>query len=59
MKHTIRIERHLIRDILASMAGGALVASFVQKSWIAGILAVAAGAVLFIQERADIEEEEE
>jgi uncharacterized membrane protein len=59
MKHTIRVERHVLRDILASILGGALVVSVVQKSWIAGVLVIAAGAALFIQERADIEEEEE
>ena len=59
MKHTVRIERHVIRDILASILGGGLVVAVVQKSWIAAVLVVAAGATLFITERADIEEEEQ
>ena len=59
MKHIVRIERHLVRDILASALGGGLVATVTQKSWIAGIVTLAAAATLFITERADIEEEEQ
>lgn len=59
MKHTIRIERHLVRDIMASILGGGLVVALTQKSWIAAILTIVAGVTLFITERADIQEEEE
>ncbi len=59
MKHTVRIERHLIRDILASILGGGLVVAVVEKSWMASVLVIVAGAALFITERADIEEEEQ
>lgn len=59
MKHTIRIERHLIRDILASVLGGGFVVAVTQKSWIAAIMTVGSGAALFLTERADIEEEEQ
>lgn len=59
MKHLVRVERHLVRDILASILGGGLVVATVQKSWIAGILVLAAGAALYFTERADIEEEEQ
>lgn len=59
MKHTVRIERHLIRDILASILGGGLVVAVVEKSCMASVLVIVAGAALFITERADIEEEEQ
>ena len=59
MKHIVRVERHLIRDILASMIGGSLTVAVVQKSWMAAIIAIAAGLALFVTERADIQEEEE
>lgn len=59
MKHTVRIERHVVRDILSSILGGGLTVAIVQKSWIAAVLMVAAGASLYITERADIEEEEQ
>ena len=59
MKHIIRVERHLVRDILASTLGGGLVVAVSQKSWIAGLLTLVAAVALFITERADIEEEEQ
>lgn len=59
MKHIVRVERHIIRDILASMIGGSLVIAFVQKSWLAATIAILAATALVITERADIEEEEE
>ena len=58
MKHTIRIQRHVLRDILASVAGGALVVAVVQRSWVGGVIAVVVGIALFIEEKSDIEEEE-
>lgn len=58
MKHAIRIKRHFIRDGLAFVAGAALVAAFYEKSWCSLILATLNGAMLFVEERADIEEEE-
>lgn len=59
MKRTIRVKRHCIRDLLAFISGGALVASVLQKSWISLTLSILNGIVLFIEERADIEEEEQ
>ena len=59
MNHTVRIERHLVRDILASALGGALVGSIIQRSWIGGGLSVVLGTALWFTERADIREEEE
>lgn len=58
MKHKIRVERHLIRDILASMVGGSTVIAVVQKSRISGVLTLLTALALFITEQADIEEEE-
>jgi hypothetical protein len=59
MNHTVRIKRHLVRDILASVVGGSLVVAAAQKSWIGGALAVLAGVALYFTERADIQEEEQ
>ena len=58
MKHSIRLKRHFIRDALAFVAGSALVAAWFEKSWIGLTLAIMNGAMLFVEERADIEEEE-
>lgn len=59
MNHTVRVKRHLVRDILASVVGGALVVTVAQKSWIGGLLVVLAGVALYFTERADIQEEEQ
>jgi uncharacterized membrane protein len=59
MKHRVRIERHVVRDILASIIGGGLVVAVAQKSWVAGVVTAVAGAALLTTERADIEEEEQ
>ena len=59
MNHTVRIKKHVIRDILASVTGGALVVAVVQKSWLGAILAVVVGFVLFIEEKIGIREEEQ
>jgi hypothetical protein len=58
MKHTIRLKRHFIRDITAFISGGALIAAITQRSVTSLILAVLNGGLLFLEERADIEEEE-
>jgi len=59
MNHTIRVKKHVIRDILASVVGGAFVGAIIQKSWIAAGLAVIVGFALFIEEKVDIQEEDE
>ena len=59
MNHTIRIKRHVIRDVLAFVAGGALVAAILQHSWMSLILSAINGAALFVEEKADIQEEDE
>jgi hypothetical protein len=59
MKHTVRIERHVIRDLLASAGGGAFIAALIQKSGWAALLCVVLVGILLITERADIEEEEQ
>lgn len=59
MKHSIRVKRHVIRDVTAFIAGAALVASFYEKSWASLALSVMNGGLLFLEERADIEEEEQ
>ena len=59
MNHTVRIKKHVVRDILASVVGGALVVAVAQKSWIGGLLAILAGAALYFTEWADIQEEEQ
>jgi len=58
MKRTIRIKRHLVGDLLAFVAGGGLVDALYRRSWLGLILSVVNGVVLFIEEKADIEEEE-
>ena len=58
MKRTIRIKRHFIRDLLAFLAGGTLIDSLYRRSWLSLILAAVNGVALFIEEKADIEEEE-
>lgn len=59
MNHTIRVKKHVLRDILASVTGGALVVAVVQRSWLGAVLAVIVGFALFIEEKVDIQEEEE
>lgn len=59
MKHIVRVERHLIRDILASMVGGSMVIAVIQRSWLAGLMTVLSGVALYITELVDIEEEEQ
>ena len=58
MKHAIRIKRHFIRDGLASVSGASLLAAWFERSWISLALATINGAMLFIEEKADIEDEE-
>lgn len=55
--HRIR-ERHFAVDIIASAAGGALVAAVLQKSWLCGAVAVALSIALYIFDRIGIENEE-
>jgi len=59
MKHSIRLKRHIIRDVTAFISGGALIAAFYEKSWASLALSILNGGVLFLEERADIEEEEQ
>lgn len=58
MSHKTRVERHIIVDILAGILGASLVASLIGKSILAGLLALAAGVVLFFIERSNIKEED-
>jgi hypothetical protein len=51
-------ERHFAVDITASAAGGALVASVLQKSWLCAVVAVALSIALYVFDRIGIENEE-
>lgn len=51
-------QRHFAVDIIASAAGGALVAAVLQKSWLCGVVAVALSIALYIFDRIGIENEE-
>ena len=59
MKRTIRIKRHFLRDLLAFLAGGTLVDALYRRSWLSLVLAAANGVALLIEEKADIEEEDQ
>jgi hypothetical protein len=59
LKRTIRIKRHALRDLLAFLAGGTLIDALYRRSWLSLILAAVNGLALFIEERADIEEEDQ
>lgn len=59
MKRTIRVKRHILGDILAFLAGGTLIDALYRRSWLSLFLAVVNGLALFIEERADIEEEDQ
>ena len=58
MSHKTRVNRHIAVDVLASVVGGALVASLLNKSLVAFLLSSAAGLVLFLLERNNIQEED-
>lgn len=58
MSHKTRVERHIAVDVLASVVGGALVASLLNKSFVAFLLSASAGVTLFLLERNNIEEED-
>ncbi len=51
-------DRHYAVDIIASAAGGALVASILQKSWLCFCLAIGLCAALYVFDRIGIEAEE-
>jgi uncharacterized membrane protein len=55
--HRIR-DRHFAVDIIASAAGGALVASVLQKSWLCGVTAVVLVIACYVVDRIGIENEE-
>lgn len=59
MKRSIRLKRHCLRDLLAFVAGGTLIDALYRRSWLSLILAAVNGLALFIEERADIEEEDQ
>lgn len=59
MKRSIRLKRHCLRDLLAFVAGGTLIDALYRRSWLSLILAGVNGLALFIEERADIEEEDQ
>lgn len=58
MKRTIRVKRYFVRDLLAFLAGGTLIDALYRRSWLSLTLAAVNGVALFIEEKADIEEEE-
>jgi hypothetical protein len=58
MRREIRIKHHLVGDILAFVAGGTLVDALYRRSWLSLILSIVNGVALFIEEKADIEEED-
>lgn len=51
-------ERHFAVDIIASAAGGALVAAVLQKSWLCAIGAVVLSVALYVFDKIGIENEE-
>jgi len=51
-------ERHFAVDIIASAAGGALVAAVLQKSWFCGVIAIALSVALYVFDKIGIENEE-
>lgn len=57
-KHRRIRERHFAVDIIGSAAGGALVAAFLQKSWLCAVAAVALSIALYVFDRIGIENEE-
>ena len=59
MNHQLRIKRHILRDFLAFIAGGALIAAILERAWLPLVLSVLNGIALFVEERADIQEEEQ
>lgn len=59
MSHKTRVERHIGVDLLASVAGGALVSSLINKSAVAFALSVISGLALLLWERNNIQEEDE
>ncbi len=59
MKRIIRIKRYLVGDLLAFLAGGTLIDALYRHSWLSLILAAVNGVALFIEEKADIEEEDQ
>lgn len=59
MSHKTRVERHIVVDVLAGVLGASFVTAFTAKSYLALILAVAAGVVLFLLERNNIQEEDQ
>lgn len=59
MRRTIRIKRNFTKDLLAFLAGGTLIDALYRRSWLSLILAAINGLALFIEERADIEEEDQ
>ena len=55
--HRVR-QRHFAVDIIASATGGALVAAFLQKSWICGIASAVLAMALYVIDRIGIRNEE-
>lgn len=51
-------ERHFAVGIIENVAGGALVAAFLQKSWLCGVAAIAVGIAAYFFDRIGIENEE-
>lgn len=51
-------QRHIAVDILASIIGADIFYTFVNKSWVTGIVAVGLSGVLYFLDRESIENEE-
>lgn len=58
MKNNHIRERHFAVDIIASAAGGAAVAAYLQKSWVCAGIAVVLSIALYVFDRIGIENEE-
>jgi len=58
VKHTTRVERYILIDILVGACGASFGAAILQLSWKAGLLGAALAFAAYLLERETIEEEE-
>lgn len=59
MSHFKRVERHILVDVLAGSCGASGLSAVLQRSWLAAVLTLVLGFVLYFLERETIEEEDE
>ena len=59
MSHTNRVERHILVDVLAGSCGASGLSAILQRSWLAAVLSLVLGVVLYFLERETIQEEDE